>query len=214
MPLRMVACLAVLAPRVASAEVPRLDLADGVQTVHVGAGLEHAFVVEIGYARAIGPAVLDASFAVPWAELDVADFQLRAGVARPIGRAGCWRAFARIAPTLRGTHNDVARLFGVGFDASLVGGYHGSRWFATLEAGADLTLATHAAHTDAYRAKVYDDVVDGWYATYAGMLRAGVQLGVTVGHTDIVLRAGRPFLANGDPSLIPFYATLGAGRRW
>src|SRR5690606_15136953 len=103
---------------------------------------------------------------------------------------------------------------GLGVDASVVGGYFRRRWFAGLEAGFDSQLTTHAAHTDAYRERVYADVEDGWYGAFGGVIRAGVQVGATLGRTDVVLRAGRPWLANGDPALLPGYATLGVAHRW
>lgn len=215
-----VVALAVVAPPAAArAQAARPDLlatADGAVELRVGA--DDALVAELGYARAVPLlgrlAIVDGALEVPWDSLDAGDWRVRAGLALPLVGPGPWLVMARVAPTLRVTDNEVARLVGLGADLGLVAGYYAARWLAAAELGIDAELATHVTPSREYRMTVYDGAATGWYAAPGGIVRGGVQLGVRFGASDLTLRAGLRELTSGDQPALPLYATLGYARRW
>lgn len=219
--IRTLAVLAlVLASATAHAQAPRLD-APGtaeVHAVHVGVGAEYAFVAEVGYGRAVQllgrTVVLGGEVTVPWDTLDVDDVRIRAGAAISLLRPGRWRVLARIAPTVRGTKHAGGRLLGAGADLGVVGGYQSRRWFAGAELGLDAQASTYIFHSDEYLMRTYEGARDGWYLANSGILRAGVQIAVTSGRSDLGLRLGKSYTTELAPTLLPFYATLAYGRRW
>ena len=195
----------------------RLD-AERPSAVAVGTGFSGAFVAGLGYAHAVDGlghrAIVDAELDVPWVEIDGHDWRLRAGIAMPFSIAGRWCVLPRIAPTLRASANEVADLIGVGVDVAVVAGYVAPRWSIGAELGFDAALVTHVTPTPAYRMAINDGATAGWYAGTGGMLRYGLQAGVTFGSNDIALRAGRLMMTTGDPPILPMYATVSYARRW
>jgi hypothetical protein len=209
----------LLAPAVARAQpVNVATLDDGTSAVTVTTGAEHGLMLGAGYVRAVAVAdralVLGGDLTLGWAEVDVDDFRVRAGALAPIVGRGRWRVLGGLAAIVRGTENDTARMIDVGADASVHAGWYTPRGLVALELGIDGALATHVAHSDAYRMYVYADARDGWYRTPGATLRAGVQGGVTVGRVDLILRAGRIHEASGEPAMFPFYGTLSIDTRW
>src|SRR5262249_25121709 len=134
-------------------------------SVHLRTGAEYGFVFGLGYTRAIPVwdrmLVVGGDVTLPWAELDVSDYRLRAGFMLPIVGPDRWKLAGGIAPTLRGTSNDVGRMTSIGADFSLAGGYYAPHWFAAGELGFDWALTTYLHNNAAYRATVYEDAKDG-----------------------------------------------------
>ena len=193
-------------------------LDDGANRVSLTAGAEHGLSLGAGYARVVSVAsrelVIGGDLTLGWAEVDVDDFRLRAGLLAPIVGHGRWKLIGGVTSTVRGTKNHVARMINVGADATVLAGHYAPSWFVAGEVGFDWALATHIAHTDAYRMEVYADARDGWYGNTGGNLRYGLQGGVSFGRNDVILRAGRMQDVDGNPAMFPFYATLTYGARW
>ena len=193
-----------------------LDQASNI--VHVSTGAEYGFVAGAGYARVVPfldrQLVLTGDFTLPWAGLDLSDYRLRVGALMPIVGSRRWKVAGGVAPTVRGTKNDISRMTGVGADIGIVGGYYARHFFVATELGFDWSMTTYVAHSQVYRSTVYEGARDGWYANPGGNVRAGLQGGVTFGRYDVILRIGEVRGVDGDPPLLPFYGTLALDTRW
>ncbi|MDX2089442.1 MAG: hypothetical protein SFX73_16435 [Kofleriaceae bacterium] len=214
----MKAALLLVAVLASTAHADELNLANTTPArphiVSVRTGLDHAFVAEVGYDHVFGlcdrVVIAGLDIAVPWAGLDVSDFQVGLGATMPLLERGAWKLLGRLGPTLRGTDTAAAQMTSLGLDARISGGYFRTRGFAAAELGVDWAATTHISHADAYREQVYPDAQDGWYRATGGTLRAGLYGGVSFGNVDAVLRVGRPFAIDFAEQTIPFYVTLGA----
>ena len=209
----------LLVPLAARAQEVNLgSLGEAANIVHVSTGAEYGFVAGAGYARVVPfldrQLVLTSDFTLPWAGLDLSDFRLRVGALMPIVGAGRWKLAGSVAPTVRGTKNDISRMTSLGADIGVVGGRYSRRWFVAAELGFDWAMTTYVAHTDVYRSAVYQDARDGWYANPGGNFRAGLQGGVSFGRYDLILRVGEVRAVDGSPPLLPFYGTLALDTHW
>jgi hypothetical protein len=193
-------------------------LDENTNVVTVTTGAEDGLMLGTGYGRVLSVAdrsiVLGGDLTLPWGDVDIDDFRLRASALAPIVEHGPWKLIGGLAAMVRGTKNDIARMIGVGSDVAIVAGRYAPRWFAAAELGFDWAIATHVEHSDAYRMTVYADARDGWYGNAGGMLRAGIEGGLSFGRHDVILRAGRLVDIAGDPAMFPFYGTLTFDTRW
>ena len=213
--------IAVLVAMPAAAHAQDLNfgtLEEGTNVATLTTGAEHGLVLGGGYAHVMAvadrPLVLGADLALSAAGMDLHDFRVRAGALVPIVGDGRWKVIGGVAAVVRGTNNDVAQMIDVGTDVAVLAGRYAPRWFAVAEVGFDWAIATHIANSETYRMLAYPDARDGWYRNAGGLLRVGVQSGVSFGGNDIILRAGALRDDAGDPPLLPFYATLSYDRRW
>ena len=216
----LVVSLLLVVPRTGRAQELNLSTLDEgpVNRAHLRTGAEYGFVVGVGYARAL-PLVdrhilLTGDITFPWATPDISDYQVRIGGLAPIVGQRHWRLAGTLAPTLRSTRNDVARMTGLGIDFGLLGGYYARHWFAAGEVGFDWVVTTHVSHSDRYRQVVYAEARDGWYGLPGGNLRGGVQIGGSFARYDLVLRAGLLRNSSGESPLFPIYGTLTFDTRW
>jgi len=142
------------------------------------------------------------------------DYRVRVGALAPIVGTRRWRLAGAVAPTLRGTRNDIGDMTSVGMDLAVHGGFYALHWFIAGELGFDWAITTHITHSELYRQTVYAGARDGWYAVAGGNARAGLQAGASFGQHDVVLRAGKLVDMGGAPPLFPIYATLTFDTRW
>ena len=187
-------------------------------TVHAEVGAEYAFVMSGGYSRTIQlgdrPLVVGGMLTVPWAKLDLHDYQLRSTVAAPLVGDRKWKLVGRVAPTLRGTKNDINRMTGFATDFSFLGGYYAPRGFVAADLGFDWAISTHIKHSDEYRRTHYAGAKDGWYATPGGNFHAGLQGGFSVRSVDFTLRFAHVRDVRLQPLFLPFAATAGVNVHW
>jgi hypothetical protein len=215
-----VAALVFLLASAAGAQELNLARIDGEAPnhLHVRTGAEYGLVGGVGYARAVPLAgrtvLLGGDLTVPWGNLDAGDWRLRASALVPLAAGERWKLSASVAPTVRSTSDDAARLIGLGVDVGAAAGYCATGWFAAAELGLDWEIATHVTSSDAYRKLVFADARDGWYAAPGGNFRAGLQGGVSLSRYDLVLRAGKLLDTGGSPPMLPLYATLTLDARW
>jgi hypothetical protein len=214
-----IAAACLLLPLAARAQELNLGALDETtNVVHVRTGAEHGFVAGVGYARVVPffarALIVSADVSLPWASLDASDYRVRLGALAPVVDRGRWKLSGGVAPTLRGTETPLNRMTNVGVDLALVGGYYARRWFTAGEVGFDWALSTHVTHNETYRALVYPEARDGWYANAGGNGRAGAQGGLSFGRYDVVLRAGLVRDVAGEAPLLPFYGTLAVNARW
>jgi hypothetical protein len=211
---------ALAAPLTANAQAINYGTLDTEQpnAVHAEFGAEHAFVMSGGYSRTLElgghPLVVGGMLTVPWAKLDLSDYQVRATVSAPLVGGDKWKLAGRVAPTLRGTKNEVNRMTGFATDLSLFGGYYAPRGFVAASLGFDWALSTHIKHTDEYRSTVYADAKDGWYSTPGGNFHAGLQGGISIRDVELTLRLEHVRDVRLQPLLLPFAATIGANVHW
>jgi len=193
-------------------------LEEGSNVASLTMGAEHGLVVGAGYDHVLAlsghPIVVGGELTMAGAEMDVHDIKLRAGAAVPIVGRGAWKVIGGAAAVVRTTNNEVADMVDVGSDVSIVAGRYSRRWFVAGELGFDWAIATHITNSDTYRMVAFPDARDGWYGNPGGLLRFGIQSGVSFGGNDIVLRAGMMRDIDGKPTMIPIYATLAYDRRW
>lgn len=186
--------------------------------MQVNTGLEHGFVVGLGYARVFDlgdrPLVLGGEFTLPYAHIDLYDYRLEVSVLVPLWAGAHWKVAGKAAPLLRGLRNDLAQLTNIGVDLGLVGGYYGAHWFVAAELGLDWAITTHIAHSSEYRDTVYREAKSGWYAPGAVNIYYGLHGGYAFDRFDIVLRVGQERTARLQLQAIPAYATLGVNWRF
>jgi hypothetical protein len=211
--------LAVVAAASASAQELNLAATSTARPniVVLRTGMEHAFVGEVGYRRVLAwgdqQLFVGGDVALPWAEPDVADYRVRATVGAPLGRRR-WKLAGWLSPTLRGARNVASDMTALGVDVRLTGGYYARRWFTAAEAGADWNAATYVAVRDAYRTRVYSGAKDGWYRHPGGTTYAGLQAGLSLSSSDVVLRGGLARTTALDEQSVPFYVTAGVNVAW
>jgi hypothetical protein len=211
--------LLLAAPLTAHAQhfnVGALD--EGTDVANLTTGAEHGLMLGMGYARAVSvadrPIVVGGHLTLGWAEVDIDDFRLRAGALAPIVGQGRWKLLGGVTATIRGTKNEIARMIDLGTDVAILAGRYAPRGFLAAELAFDWAMATHVGHREVYRTKVHADARDGWYRNPGGMIRAGLQGGLSLGRLDVILRAGRFLDTSGNPPLFPFYGTLTFNTRW
>ena len=208
--------LATLAPVAAHAD-NFAAIAEGQNVTTVTTGVEHGLVVGAGYEHVASiagrPIVIGGDFSVSAAGMDPSDSRVRIGALVPIVRGGAWQWIGGFAAVTTSTDNDVARMIDVGADFAMLGGYYAPRWFAAAELRFDWAIATHIAQSDAYKMQ-YSGARDGWYGNAGGLIRGGLQTGVSFGGNDLTLCGGMMRDDAGNPPMLPFYATLAYDRRW
>jgi hypothetical protein len=216
----LITFLAVLLAWPLSSSAQDLNIAaleDGTNIVTVKTGAEYGLMLGAGYARVASvadrPVVLGVDLALQWAEVDIHDFRLSAGALAPLFGGARWKILGAVAASVRGTDNDLGAMTNVGTDVAILAGRYAPRGYLAAELGFDWAIATHIEHGDTYRMH-YADARDGWYRTPGGMLRAGLQGGISLGRHDVILRAGRLVDIAGEPATFPFYGTLTFDTRW
>ena len=202
-------------PAVASAEALNYATASAERpnVVLARTGLDHAFVIDLGYRRVLewgGHQILvGGDFGLPWAGMDFGDYRVRASVAATLlgGSGRGWKLIGSLSPTLRATENPAGSDLALGADVRLTGGYY-SRWWCAGELGVDWAATTHIENSRAYH-DVYADAKDGWYANPGGTIYAGLNTGVSIKSVDLMLRAGVPRSTTLEAQTIPFFALVG-----
>lgn len=186
--------------------------------VYVRTGAEWAFVAGVGYERLVSvarhPVLLVGELSAPWVAPNTSDYQARVGVLAPILGWRRLKLAGSLEPTLRGTHNDLASMTGLGADAGLIGGYYAPGWFFAGEFGLDYTLTTHITQSQLYRDTVYANARDGWYINPGGNYRLGGQAGLSFSRFDVVLRGGILRDMKGNVPMFPYYATVAVVAAW
>lgn len=173
-------------------------------------GLDHAFVAQVGYLRALpGDVFVGGEVAMPWANPDLQDYRVRATAGLPLLAGENWKLAGWLSPTLRATQNDASNMLALGADLRLVGGYYARGWFLAGELGVDWLATTHVSFSQAYRKRVYAGAQDGWYGLPGGTTYAGLHGGLSFSSFDLVLRVGQPRTTSLALQTVPFYATLG-----
>ena len=178
-------------------------------------GLDPAFVGTVGYARVVRVMKhewqLAADAGVGTAHVDARDFRARLGTGTSLAR---WRSVhltGSAMAIMRGTENAVYRGFNWGADVTGTVGMYRPRWFAAGEVGKDKAIITHITHSDWYRDSYHPDAQDGWYLDAGGTERVGLTSGITIGRTELALRAGWQRTEDGNRTASPVYASLGVG---
>jgi hypothetical protein len=210
---RVILLGALVAGTAGAQDVNLARLGDGAPNrISIRTGAEYGLVAGVAYAHEVPvlgrTLLLGADAAMPWAGLDASDWRIRATALLPVVDGERWKLAATLAPTLRETTNDVARMTGLGVDVGALGGWYAPRWYAALEAGLDAGLTTHVASSDRYRQIVYAGARDGWYGMPGGNLRVGLQAGLSFSRFELALRVGRLRSVDGDGPAFPMYGTL------
>jgi len=186
--------------------------------VQIRAGAEYGFIAGIGYSRSLRVAgrrlIVFGDLTMPWAELDAADYRVKAGVLASFAEGRRWKLIGKAAPLVRGIENELSRMTNLGLDAGVVGGWYGPRWFLSGEVGLDWAVASHIAHTDLYRSTSYPDAQDGWYASPGGNVYYGLVGDVAFQQYGLMFRVGQTRDTNAEVQLLPFYGTLGFNVRF
>jgi hypothetical protein len=199
-------------------EVNLARIEESQNRVFLKTGAEYGLVAGLGYSRAVpflGRTILvGGDLTAPIAGLGSMDYRLRASLLAPIVGAQGWKLAGTFAPTLRATDNDAGRLINLGVDVGALGGWYALGWFAAGELGFDWAITTHVTHSDRYRQLVFDGARDGWYASPGGNVRAGVQAGVSLARSDLVVRVGVLRDAGGNKPMLPAYVTLALDTRF
>jgi hypothetical protein len=207
--------LAMLAPLPAFAQEVNFAAtrAERPNLLEVRTGVDHGFVGQVGYRRAISLGdrnlFVGADLEMPWAAPDLNDYRVRASAGLELAGGDHWKVAGWIAPTLRGTQNVASTMTALGADLRLLGGYYSRGWFVAGEAGFDWVATTRMSFSEKYRTQVYAGAQDAWYANPGGTIYAGMHGGISFSSFDVVLRLGQPRAINLAQQALPFYLTLG-----
>jgi hypothetical protein len=212
-----VSLLAAAPARAQEVNLARLD-EGATNRIYVRTGAEWAFVAGVGYARSVSvarhPVLVVGELSAPWVAANTSDYQARLGALAPILGWGRLKLAASLEPTLRRTHDDLARMTGLGVEAGLTGGYYTQGWFLAGEFGLDYTLTTHITQSQLYRDTVYAGARDGWYINPGGNYSLGAQAGLSFSRFDVILRGGVVRDMKGDVPMFPYYATVALVTAW
>ena len=207
--------LSVVAVREAQAQWNVARLGMEKNRAYTTFGLDPAFVGTVGYGRAVRVMEHDwqltADAGVATASMDARDFRARLGTQTSLLH---WRSVhltGSATAIMRGTSNAVYRGFNWGADASGTVGVYRPRWFAAGELGKDKAIITHVTHSRWYRESYYADAKDGWYLDAGGTERVGLASGLSLGRTELALRAGWQWTERGNATTSPVYASVGMG---
>jgi hypothetical protein len=181
-------------------------------------GAEYAFILGVGYTRifriADRPLLVGGDFTLPWATFDFRDYRLRAEVMITIVGPKEWKLVGRVAPVLRGLHDELARFTNFGLETGLAGGYYARHWMIAAELGIDWAFSTHVKHSQRYRSTIYDEAKNGWYTNTGANFNYGGVFGGSFSRYDLLLRIGQGRDLQASPQLLPFYAVLTFNARW
>jgi hypothetical protein len=209
----IVFALLALAETAAAQEVTRLPDSSR-QSVGIDLGLEGAWIARASYTHRVNlgfdpDARVFGRFTLPVVTPDLGDFGIDGGLrAAPLA----WRDFRLsliVGPVVRHASNEVFTATGIGVGATVLLGYEGAHWGLSGEGGYEQTFATYLSHSDRYRATLYANAKDGWYAITGSVARAGLRGGARFGAVEIALRAGLNATGQLHALNPPFYFTLG-----
>lgn len=219
---RWLAFVALLVPRVASAEIGERPKPDtGPNAIGTAVGIDGAILTwSLTYARGLElpidrQLVLRSTVSLPMTRPDLGDWRWSAGARINALR---WRRFewpVAVDVLARGLSNRALRAHGIGTVVSTMPGYYPSRWFIAADLSWDQQWGTYVRHSDAYRRIVYADVADGWYRTTGHTLRAGARVGGRPWRRmELWLRAGYERHGRHNRLAPPLYALLGLDVRF
>jgi len=205
----------VLAARDAAAQWNAARLGTGANRVYTTVGFDPAVVTSLGYVRVVRifghPIAMSGEAGIAAAELDTRDFRAQVGAFSSIVH---WRSLhltGRAAFITRGTENSIYQGLNFGSDFTGTAGMYRPGWFLAGEFGFDKAIITHITHSDWYRRYFYPDARDGWYLTGGGTFHYGGVAGVSIGHVELMGRAGWRRTENFNDVVPPMYVSLGAG---
>ncbi len=203
---------------VACAQWNLARLTPGESRVQLNMGVDPAVIPSIGYSRVTSLFGLTAQAGIEGGvvagKADLRDYRARLSGQVQLVQYRALRLAVSAAAITRGTSNDVFRAVNFGADVGAIGGLYRRRWFVAAEMGFDKAIVTHLTHTRTYRDQYYAEAKDGWYIDNGGTWRFGATGGVTMGRTELMLRAGVPRTQGGDALPIPGYLSLGVGVRF
>ena len=186
--------------------------------MYVTFGLDPAMVTSVGYARDVRiaglPWQLGVEAGVVAADFDVQDFRARLVARSALLRFGSVRVIGSASFITRGTENTIYRALNFGSDFTGTVGVYQQRWFLAGEFGYDEAIITYLRHSDWYREHYYPDAKDGWYLNTDGTFHYGVTSGVSIGQTEIAVRAGQRRTEDFNELAQPFYLSMGVGVRF
>ena len=128
------------------------------------------------------------------------------GFAQPVA------AKALLVPVGWGTTGGVRWKVGADFTGAV--GVYQQRWFLAGEFGYDEAIITYLTHSDWYREHYYPEAKDGWYLNTDGTFHYGLTTGVSIGQTEIAVRAGQRRTEDFQELSQPFYLSMGVGVRF
>lgn len=205
--------LAVARPAEAQWNVARY--VPGSNRLYSTVGVDPALVAAVGYGRTFRlfgrPLQAGLEAGAAGGSLDLRDFRARLGANILLLDVAGMQLTGRAAFVTRGTSNTIYRALDMGADVGGTLGIYRRGWFAAGEAGFDKAIITHLTHSDWYRRYIYPDAKDGWYLTTGGTWQFGGMAGLTLGRSELVLRAGTARTQGGRKLAVPFYADLGVG---
>lgn len=203
---------------VARAQWNLARLTPGESRVQLTMGVDPAVIPSIGYSRVSSlfgaTAQVGVEGGVVAGNADLNDYRARLSGQAQVVQYGALRVAVSAAAITRGTSNEVFRAVNFGADVGAVGGLYRRHWFVAAEMGFDKAIITHLTHTRVYRDQFYAEAKDGWYIDNGGTWRFGATGGVTMGRTELMLRAGVPRTQRGESLPIPGYLSVGMGVRF
>jgi hypothetical protein len=213
--LLLIATLVASLPHAASAQWNLARRSTGDTRLSMSVGVDPAVIGSIGLhhtVRVLGLRTqLGADAGVVAGNADLRDYRTRLGAEVQLVAFGDVRAAAHLSGIVRGTSTLLFRGTNVGADAGLTVGRYRRGWFVAGEAGFDKAILTHLVHSDWYRERVYRDAKDGWYLDNGGTWRFGTAVGLNIGATELLLRAGLHRTQGWEPLLVPAYLSIGVG---
>lgn len=159
------------------------------------------------------PVIAGAEYSFSYGEKMTDDWKLKLGGQIKLVNLGPVLFSARVQAIGRRYENDLVKMFNIGSDMALTGGYYRRRWFVAAETGFDKAIVTQITHTDKMREN-YEYARNGWYLATGGNFYYGIQAGLMAGNRwTLYLRAGKMTEQDFKSSpTIPFYGQVGVNR--
>lgn len=210
-----VAALSAIAPDL-HAQWNASRLGESRHRLYTTAGIDPAVITSLGYSYTptmFGrPVQVGIEGGVVAAGSGIDDFRARLQAGLSVAQWKSFRVTTSGAFVTRGTTNTIYRAVNMGVDLGGTAGVYRRHWFAAGELGYDKAVVTRLTPTDWYRSNFYPDAKSGWYIDTGGTWRFGAVTGVSIGRTELSLRAGIPVTQRGQSIAVPAYASIGVGR--
>ncbi|MCG8330759.1 MAG: hypothetical protein MI974_23885 [Chitinophagales bacterium] len=182
-------------------------------------GYDFGFTAQLGYLRSLNtfmPILVGGDFSFPSGKNLMDDFKVRYGGQIEVFDIKGFAFSAKVMANFKRHQTSLIRMISFGSEFSAILGYYTTSWHIATEIGFDKSIATQLKHSDMMREVIYDDVKDGWYEGTSGSWFYGISGSKTFGESwDITFRLGLVDAEKDHQNpLLPFYAQLGANKRF
>ena len=190
---------------------------DAHHVIQLHGGMENGYVLGLGYGYRLPlkrNVLVSADYSFPTGKQLFDDFKVRLGGQGEVVQWKNWSASLRVYAIFRRYENQFATLSDFGSEFSVVAGYARRRWQLMGEFGFDKAISTKIRNSEVMKG-FYPEIKDGWYVPTGGYFFYGFQSSVTIGRSDVFVRAGKLASQDFEATLnFPLYLKVGLNYRF